>query len=132
MSETPPPPPAVPAQPLSDAEARSQAKLTHIVNGIFPLLGGLIFWLIYKDKSEFVDDQGKEATNFGINIFLAFVALNIVNFIITIIIPFWFLIGWLLGLGLWGFSIYSGIQAGNKAAEGERYRYPFAPLRLIK
>jgi uncharacterized Tic20 family protein len=132
MSDTPPPPPAAAPQPLGDAEAQSQAKLTHVVNGIFPLLGGLIFWLIYKDRSEFMDDQGKEATNFGINIFIGFIILNIVNLVLNAIIPFWFAIGWLLWLGLWGFSIYSGIQAGNRAGVGERYRYPILPLRLIK
>lgn len=130
MSETPPP--AAAPQPMADAEAYSQAKLTHIVNGIFPLLGGLIFWLIYKDRSEFMDDQGKEATNFGIVIFAGFIVLNILNLIIGFIIPFWFAIGWLLGLALWVYSIYSGVQAGNRAGAGERYRYSVLPVRLIK
>ena len=132
MSETPPPPPAVPQAPLSESEAFSQAKLTHIVNGFFPLLGGLIFWLIYKDRSEFVDDQGKEATNFGIAVFAGFVVLNIAFFIIGIIIPVIFLISWLVILAFWIYSIYMGFQAGNKAGVGERFRYPILPFRLIK
>jgi len=134
MSETPPPPPppVAPQAPMSDAEARSQAKLTHIVNGFFPLLGGLIFWLIYKDRSEFMDDQGKEATNFGIMVAAGFLILNIAFFIIGLVIPFIFLISWLVILGFWIYSIYMGFQAGNKAGEGERYRYPVLPVRLIK
>jgi len=117
---------------LPDAEAFSQARLTHLVNGFFPLFGGLIFWLIYKDRSEFMDDQGKEATNFGIAVFAGFVVLNIVFFIIGIIIPAIFLISWIVFLALWAFSIYSGFQAGNRAGTGERFRYSILPFRAIK
>ena len=32
-----------------------------------PFLGPLIIWLVKKDESDFVDDQGKEALNFSID-----------------------------------------------------------------
>ena len=52
MTETPPP---APAAPMSQTEERNQAKLAHILNGFFPLLGGLIFWLMGKDRSAYVN-----------------------------------------------------------------------------
>jgi hypothetical protein len=112
---------------MSEAEERNQAKLTHIINGFFPLWGGLIFWLINKDRSKFMDDQGKEALNFGINIAIAsFVAWTIAGILFILIIPL------LLPLAVWGYSVWMGFQASAKAAKGELYRYPICPLRLVK
>jgi hypothetical protein len=107
---------------MSESEERSQAKLAHIINGFFPLIGGLIFWLIGKDRSKFVDDQGKEALNFGINVAIALVISSILMLV---------LIGILLYFGVWIYSIVMGFQAGNAAEKGEKYRYPFCPLRLV-
>jgi uncharacterized Tic20 family protein len=108
---------------MSEAEERSQAKLTHIINGFFPLIGGLIFWLIGKDRSKFMDDQGKEALNFGINIAIA---LFISAFLCLVII------GFILYPAVWIYSIVMGFQAGGKAEKGEMYRYSICPLRLVK
>jgi uncharacterized Tic20 family protein len=108
---------------MSEAEERNQAKLTHIINGFVPLWGGLIFWLINKDRSKFMDDQGKEALNFGINIAIAMFVSGI---LMTV------LIGFLLYPIVWGYSIWMGFQSAPKAANGELYRYPICPLRLVK
>ena len=102
---------------MSEAEERNQAKLMHIINGFFPGWGGLIFWLIYKDRSKFMDDQGKEALNFGINVVIAEIIVAI-TFVGPVLI--------------WGYSIYMGFQAAPKAEKGELYRYPICPLRLVK
>lgn len=127
MTETPQ------VAPLSEAEARNQAKLAHIVNGFFPLLGGLIFWLIGKDKSPFVDDQGKEATNFGILLVAGQIAANILFSILTAVtLGFGALIFWVLPFGLWIYGIILGFKAGGAAEKGETFRYPWNPLRLIK
>ncbi len=120
------------AAAMSEAEERNQAKTMYIINGFFPLLGGLIFWLIGKDRSAFVDDQGKEAVNFGINIVIANVALYIV---VTIIAIATLGIGgllYLLSFALWIYSIIMGFQAGAQAEQGVKYRFPICPLRLIK
>jgi hypothetical protein len=108
---------------MSQAEERNQAKLTHIINGFFPLIGGLIFWLIGKDRSKFMDDQGKEALNFGINVAIAMFIASLLIFV---------LIGFLLYPAVWIYSIFMGFQAGAKAEKGEMYRYPICPLRLVK
>ena len=108
---------------MSETEERNQAKLAHIVNGFFPLIGGLIFWLIGKDRSSFVDDQGKEALNFGINVAIAMI---ISSFLFIVVI------GFLLYPAVWIYSIVMGFAAGAKADKGEKYRYPICPLRLVK
>ena len=126
-SVTPPMPPATPAGSPS-AEERQWGLFAHLsalVGFIIPfgsILGPLIIWQIKKAEMPFVDDQGKEALNFQITVFLAV----IVSAILTVV-----LIGFLLllvvGLGALVFTIIGGI----KANEGVAYRYPFT-LRLIK
>ena len=126
-SVTPPMPPATPAGSPS-AEERQWGLFAHLsalVGFIIPfgsILGPLIIWQIKKNEMPFVDDQGKEALNFQITVFLAV----IVSAILTVV-----LIGFLLllvvGLGALVFTIIGGI----KANEGVAYRYPFT-LRLIK
>src|ERR1035437_7096781 len=99
MTETPPP---APAAPMSQTEERNQAKLAHILNGFFPLLGGLIFWLMGKDRSAYVNDQGKEATNFGILLVAGQIVATILYIILTTItLGFGALIFWVLPLGVW-------------------------------
>jgi uncharacterized Tic20 family protein len=118
---------------MSDAEARNQAKLAHILNGIFPLLGGLIFWLMGKDRSAYVDDQGKEATNFGILLVAGQIAGWIVYSILSVItLGIGALIFWLLPLAVWVWGVIQGFKGGSAAEKGEMFRYSWNPLRLIK
>ena len=86
------------------------------------VLGPLIVWLIKRDQSEFVADQGKEALNFNISFLLASLVCGALVFV---------LIGILLGVALFFYWLAVTIIAGIKASEGVRYRYPFT-LRLIK
>ena len=91
---------------------------------IFPLgniFGPLIIWLVKKDESPFVDDQGKESLNFQITftIYCIFAAILTVIFIGIIL---------LIALGI-AFLILI-IIASVKANEGEKFRYPFT-IRLI-
>lgn len=86
------------------------------------VLGPLIMWLVKKDESAFVDDQGKEALNFNITISIAgFVAFLLIFVVIGgILLP-------IIGI----FWLVMTIIAAVKANGGERYRYPLT-LRLIK
>jgi uncharacterized Tic20 family protein len=86
------------------------------------LLGPLIVWLIKRDQSPFVADQGREALNFNISVLLAGLLCALLAFV---------LIGVLLGVMLFMFWLVMAIVAGIKANEGVRYRYPFT-LRLVK
>ena len=86
------------------------------------VIGPLVVWLIKRDQSAFVADQGKEALNFNISILLAAIVCGLLVFIF---------IGILLGVALFIFWLTMTIIAGIKASEGVRYRYPVA-LRLVK
>ena len=100
------------------------AHLTAFSGFLIPLgsvIAPLIVWLIKRDQSEFVADQGKEALNFNISVLLAGVVCGILV---------WIFIGILLGVALFFYWLAMTIVAGIKANEGVRYRYPFT-LRLI-
>jgi uncharacterized Tic20 family protein len=102
------------------------AHLTAFAFFLFPPLGNvigpLIVWLVKRDKSAFVADQGKEALNFNISVFLAALVCGLLVYVF---------IGILLGVALFVFWLAMTIVAGIKAGEGVQYRYPFA-VRLIK
>ncbi|MGD8536246.1 MAG: DUF4870 domain-containing protein [Candidatus Aminicenantes bacterium] len=92
---------------------------------IFPLFGNifgpLIVWLVKKDESPFVDDQGKESLNFQIT----FTICCIFAGILTVIFIGYIL---LIALGIAFFILV--IVAAVKANEGEEFRYPFI-IRLV-
>lgn len=137
MSEYPETPNGAPPPPYSDAapaavgptaEERQWAMFAHLsalIGLIIPLgnvVGPLIIWLMKKDTSAFIDDQGKESLNFQITVLIAAIAAGIL-----IVVLIGFLLLPLIGLVALVFTIIAAI----KANEGLTYRYPFA-LRLIK
>lgn len=99
--------------------------LAHILGGVTNFLGPLIIWLIKKDESPFVNDQGKEALNFQITVAIGYVAALILGFI-----PIVQCLAALLYPALWVAGLVFGILGGLEANKGKAYRYPFA-LRLI-
>lgn len=107
-------------------DERNWAMLCHlcIIGQMFiPVLviGPLLIWLVKGDQLPFVKEQGKEAINFQITLFLA----GLVGWVLV-----WILIGWLvLGL-LWVYAIVAGIIATMKVKEGVPYRYGLN-LRLV-
>jgi uncharacterized Tic20 family protein len=86
------------------------------------VIGPLIVWLVKRDQSEFIADQGREALNFNISVLLAGIVCGIL-FFVAIGIP--------LAAILFIFWLAMTIVAGIKASEGVRYRYPFT-LRLVQ
>ena len=107
-------------------DARMWGMLAHIssligLTGIPPIVGPLVIWLIKKNEYAFVDDQGKEALNFQITMFIA---LLICGALVCVGIGIFLLP--VVGIIDLIFSIIGGVKANN----GERYRYPFA-IRLI-
>ncbi len=122
MTETPQPPAAQPVVPLSDSDARMYATIAHAGNILFPAVAPLIMWLIGKEKSAFVDTEGKEALNFGILAVIVYTASYVLMFV---------LIGFLTLPAMGIVALIFGIQGAIKANKGENYRYPFS-LRLIK
>ena len=82
----------------------------------------LVIWLMKKDQSPFIDDQGKELLNWVITLGLGAVACVVLAFLI---IPMFLLP--LFGVAHMVFTILGAL----KAKEGIAYRYPFA-IRLLK
>jgi uncharacterized Tic20 family protein len=93
-----------------------------LTGGIGAIIGPLVVWMIKKNEMPFVDDQGKEALNFNITVFIAaFVAFLLIAVAIgAILLP---------AVGIY-WLIYT-IIASMKANEGVYYRYPIA-IRFIK
>lgn len=119
---TPPAPAGGPyAGPEPTKDDRTMAMLAHLL-GILGFLGPLIIWLIKKDQSPFVNDQGKEALNFHLTLLIGWVVgvaticLGVGLFIVPLV--------WVVGTV---FSIIAALKANN----GVAYRYPIA-IRFIK
>lgn len=95
--------------------------------GLLGFLAPLIIWILKRGESAFLDDQGKEALNFQLTLFLVF-ALSIVFLFFTlglgilVAIPIW--------AALWILEVVFGIVAAIEAYGGKAYRYPLT-LRLI-
>lgn len=87
-------------------------------------IGPVVLWQLKRQLSPFVDENGKEAVNFQLNIFAYYLATA---FLATVI--------WSGFLVLTvGAVLYGGVMAvlaGMKANEGKEYRYP-AIVRVIK
>jgi len=101
---------------------RNLAMLAHLLGIVSGFVGALIIWLIKKDQSAYVDEQGKEALNFQITMLIAFVGAWILVFV---------LIGALLFPLLLVVNLVFCILAAVAASKGEHYRYPIA-IRLLK
>ncbi|MGQ0802149.1 MAG: DUF4870 domain-containing protein [Pseudomarimonas sp.] len=120
--------PPMPPMASPSAEEKQWAMFAHLstLSGfIIPLgslLGPLIIWQIKKNDMPFVDDQGKEALNFQITVFIAALISGVLTMVLIglLLLPV-VVIGWIV------LSIMAGIKANN----GETYRYPWT-LRLIK
>ena len=117
--------------PVTDAPTQDErtwgmlAHLTAFSGFLIPfgnIIAPLIVWLVKRDQSQFVADQGKESLNFNISVLLAGAVCAALVFV---------LIGILLGVALFFYWLAMTIVAGIKASEGIRYRYPFT-LRLVK
>ncbi|MCS1351732.1 DUF4870 domain-containing protein [Mechercharimyces sp. CAU 1602] len=116
------------SQTLSEKEERAWAMWCHLsaLIGYFLIpfgnvLGPLIIWLIKKDDSNFIDQQGKESLNFQITI----TVYMIVSIILMVI-----LIGFVLAAVLYVGALVFMIIASIKANEGKEYRYPLT-IRFI-
>lgn len=119
-----------PAAPLTPAEDIQWASFAHL-GGILGPLPSLIIWLIFKDRGPFTNTEGKEALNFQITLVFAYVAINVLGFMLAAIT---FGLGGLLGLAsplVWIAGVIFSILGFLKAKDGINYRYPFA-IRLIK
>ncbi|HQW28711.1 MAG TPA: DUF4870 domain-containing protein, partial [Verrucomicrobiales bacterium] len=108
-----------------EADEKVMGMLAHILGAVTSFLGPLIIWLIKKDESPFVNDQGKEALNFQITIIIGYVVAGILS-----MVPVLGCLSIILIPAVGVTSLIFGILGGLEANKGVVYRYPFA-LRLI-
>ena len=101
------------------------AHLGFVAGMVIPfgnVIAPLVIWLVFKDRSSYIDYHGKEALNFQITVTFAMIASGI---LILLLIGIFLLIAVVL-LAL-VFSIMGAIKANN----GEYYEYPFT-IRFIR
>lgn len=110
------------AGPMPDQDSKTMAMLAHLLGILLGFIGPLIIWLIKKDQSPFVDDQGKESLNFQIMLVIGYVIGSVTSMIC---------IGFLIIPAVWVFGIIFSIIGALKAKDGIPYRYPLN-LRLVK
>jgi uncharacterized Tic20 family protein len=116
--------PAAAGAPLSDADTRQWAGLAHL-GGILFWPPSLIIWLVYKDRSAFVEQEAKKALNFQLTLLIIGVALTVLDWVLP-----WGIVGF-GRLALWIVSLIFSIQGFQAVQRGQAYRYPFG-LQLIK
>jgi uncharacterized Tic20 family protein len=100
----------------------NMAMLCHLLGIFSGFLGPLIIWLIKKDQSPFVDDQGKEVLNFHITLIIGFV-IGAVTWCMYI--------GVLIIAGLAICNIVFSILGTISASKGIAYRYPLS-IKFLK
>lgn len=103
-----------------EQEERQWALFAHLggVLAIFPvvhLLPALAILSIYRTRSDFIQDQAREALNFQIVILIAFFVAKILD-----VLPLFPNLVWLV----WLFSLIFSVLAAVASSRGERYRYP--------
>jgi uncharacterized Tic20 family protein len=131
---------------LPTADEKNNAMFTHLAafaSLVFPfgnIIGPLVIWSLKKDRSDFVDQHGKESINFQITYsIVVLLALSITVYfaissgikddpigLVMSIVGFIFPI-----ICYWFFSVIVIIIAVVKASKGEYYRYPLS-IRFIK
>ena len=124
-SDVPPPPPrpyAPGAPPMRPDDEKLWAIGAHLGPLVVGVIAPLVVWLVFRDRSAFLDRTGKEALNMQLSYLIYFL---VAGFSIILLIGLLLLpivgIAWLVLM----------IIATVKVASFEDYRYP-AIIRFIK
>lgn len=116
--------------PPADAaasEGRQLAVICHasaLAGYVIPfggLLGPLVVWLVAREKDAFVDEQGREAINFRLSMYIYYLASVLLLFL---------LIGFVLLPLLALFDLVMVVVAAVRASGGEHFRYPLS-IRFV-
>jgi uncharacterized Tic20 family protein len=85
------------------------------------ILVPLVIWLMKRNDSPFIDENGREALNFQISVTLYGIVAGVLAFV---------LVGFVLLAILAAFQFVLMVIASVRASQGEVYRYPLT-IRLI-
>ena len=111
-----------------DPQVRTTAVAAHLstlVGLVVPfgsVIGPLAVWLTRRDRDPFIDQNGREALNFGISIAI-YGAVVLVAALMLVGIPFL-----IVGVVAW---VVLASLAAVKASQGQSYRYPLT-MRLVR
>jgi uncharacterized Tic20 family protein len=118
----------LPVPPLTADEERRWTMLAHL-GGLLSFVGPLIVWLIYRDRSDAVDREAKEALNAQLTYAAAALALYIVGALLAIVLVglVFILAASLVQLAALIIAIVAAVRANTSG----RYRYPLT-FRFVK
>lgn len=120
--ESPTPPPSQLTSPSVTQDDKTLGIVMHVLSLVgFAILGPLIIWLIKKDQSPYLDQQGRELLNFQ----LSYLIYGFVSFLLCFLligIPMLIIVGVA--------TVVLTIIGIVRASEGNIYRFPFT-IRLL-
>lgn len=93
----------------------------YLIPTVGHVLVPLVIWLLKRNESPFIDENGREALNFQISVTIYGVIAGVLAFV---------LVGFVLLAALAVFQFVLMVIASVRASQGESYRYPLT-LRLI-
>jgi uncharacterized Tic20 family protein len=104
---------------LSKVEEQNYTSLGNILGILIGFISPLIFWLVYKDRSTFLDANLKSALNFQLTMIIAWIAASILSGITFGILSILF---FAIGVVILVFCIVAFVKTRN----GENYTYPLS------
>ena len=103
--------------PPSSSDERTLGIVMHILGLVgFPIIGPLVIWLMKKDTSAYLNDQGRELLNFQLTYFL----YSVISFLLVFV-----LIGIPLLVVVGIASLIFTVIGIVNASEGRVYRFPW-------
>jgi uncharacterized Tic20 family protein len=116
------PPGAAPQPPLRPEDEKLWAIGAQLGGLLIGFVAPLVVWLVYRERSAFLDRTAKEALNFQLTLLIGYV----VSFALAC-----FLIGFILLPIVWIVGIVFMIMGAIAVSKFEDYRYP-VNIRFIK
>lgn len=116
------------AAPLSPADEQRWIVLAH-VSGLLSFIGPLVVWLVYRDRSDAVERESKEALNAQITLAAVALVLYVVGAALTLV-----LIGFVILLAasiVQLIALILAIVGAVRASSSGSYRYPLT-YRVVK
>ena len=103
--------------PVSLSDEKIWGVLMHVGNLLLSFLVPLIIWLIYRERSQTLDQQGRTALNWAISFWIYSAVAGVLMFV---------LIGFVIWPILIVLDVVFCIIAAVKAGNGEAWKYPMS------
>ena len=116
------PPGAAAQQPMRPEDEKLWAIGAQLGGLILGFIAPLVVWLVYRERSAFLDRTAKEALNFQLTLLIGY----LVSFVLAC-----FLIGFVLFFVVWIVGIVFMVMAAMAVSKFQDYRYP-VNIRFIK